>query len=163
MLARMSARLVVSVFACGLALACTSSSTPAASAGEPAKPNEPSKPPEAATPEPDTTSAEPTGEPEPSGVAPVDGFFMAEGAPQPRACAVASDCHGDTIPDLDQPCCQNPRTLEPYSRAYKKWLVGWRTEHCADVTCPPPPAPSMPPDCAFVNDCVEGVCVDTCP
>jgi hypothetical protein len=90
-------------------------------------------------------------------------FFMAEGAPDPQACKVAADCLGNTIPDRNNPCCQDPRTLEPYTRAYWAWIGTWRRDHCDEVTCPPPPAPSLPPDCAFEVDCVEGVCVDSCP
>ena len=107
-------------------------------------------------------AAEPTTD-EPPARAPQDGFFMAEGAPDPRACSVASDCLGDTIPDLDNPCCQNPTSLEPYARTYRSWLGSWRGKHCAEQTCPPPPNPARPPACAFELACTEGVCVDSCP
>jgi hypothetical protein len=102
------------------------------------------------------------GEARAGAMAAVDGFFMAEGAPPPRACTRDSDCVGDTIPDLDQPCCQNPRSLQPHARAYKRWLSGWRAEHCADTTCPPPPPPAMPPTCAFEVVCADQVCADSC-
>ncbi|HLT40298.1 MAG TPA: hypothetical protein VK034_28660 [Enhygromyxa sp.] len=92
-----------------------------------------------------------------------DGFFMAEGAPDPRACQAASDCRGDTIPDLQDPCCQDPRSLEPHAQAYATWVQTWRRDHCSDVTCPPPPPPAQPPKCAFELDCVDGTCVDGCP
>ena len=120
--------------------------------------DKPSPPPK--TPE---TETEVEVEVPPESSPPTEGFFMADGAPDPRTCAVASDCRGDTIPDLDNPCCQNPYSLEPYANAYQTWLNGWRREHCDAVTCPPPPAPSRPPDCAFELDCVDGRCVDTCP
>ena len=99
---------------------------------------------------------------QPPALAPQDGFFMAEGAPDPRACSVASECLGDTIPDLDNPCCQNPTSLEPYARAYRSWLGSWRGKHCAERSCPPPPNPARPPDCAFELACTQGVCVDSC-
>lgn len=95
-------------------------------------------------------------------LAPKDGFFMAEGAPDPKACKLAADCTSNTVPDLDNPCCQNPRTLEPYANAYWWWVGEWRKEHCEAVTCPPPPHPSRPPDCSRKLDCVEGICVDAC-
>ncbi|MEM9072275.1 MAG: hypothetical protein AAGE52_27455 [Myxococcota bacterium] len=91
-----------------------------------------------------------------------DGFFMTADAPAPLACAVDSDCHGDTIPDATNPCCNDPRSLRAYSRAYKTWIQEWRGEHCESVTCPPPPLPSIPPDCRFEVRCVRGQCADTC-
>lgn len=114
-----------------------------------------------------STAYEPPGppplEPEPAlALPPRDGFFMAEGAPLPRACTSKTECLGDTIPDLAQPCCNDPRSLEPYARAYREWLASWRRDACADVTCPPPPPPAQPPACAFEVDCVAGRCVDSC-
>jgi hypothetical protein len=100
--------------------------------------------------------------PEPAKLPPVEGFFMAEGAPQPRACTTKADCHGDTIPDLAQPCCNDPRSLQPYAFAYRTWINGWRNDHCDAVECPPPPPPAQPPACAFEVDCVERRCVDAC-
>jgi hypothetical protein len=112
---------------------------------------------------PEVTTANPTLDPpKPPSMPAIDGFFMAEGAPPPRACTVAADCHGDTIPDLDNPCCQEPTSLEPQAWAYRTWLNGWRTTNCAATTCPPPPPPSQPPSCAFEVDCVAGSCVDSC-
>jgi hypothetical protein len=133
-----------------LALACTT---------EPTSSQEVAKQPKV-EPEPEK-SPEPEKPPEPVND-PVDGFFMAEGAPQPRACASKADCLGDTIPDLENPCCQNPHTLEPYSRAYREWLSTWRKDRCASVECPPPPPPAQPPACHFELDCVQGQCVDAC-
>jgi hypothetical protein len=115
---------------------------------------EPDKPAEPTTPE-QPQQAEP--------LAPKDGFFMAEGAPEPRACKVADDCTANTIPDVNNPCCQNPTTLEPYAQGYWWWVGEWRGKNCAAVTCPPPPPPSQPPECALKLDCVDGVCVDACP
>lgn len=116
-------------------------------------------------PEPVST-ANPIGDeppkPEPAKLPPVESFFMAEGAPQPRACTTKADCLGDTIPDLAQPCCNDPRSLEPYAWAYRTWINGWRKDHCSAVECPPPPAPAQPPACAFEVDCVESRCVDAC-
>lgn len=91
-----------------------------------------------------------------------DGFFMADGSPEPQACTAAADCLGDTIPDVRNPCCQDPTTLRPHARAYRKWVGEWRKDNCAEVKCPPPPSPSLPPDCAFEVDCVDGTCVDAC-
>jgi hypothetical protein len=127
-----------------LGLACTPSSQPAPERVELSE----------------AKQAEPE-QPEPESVR--DGFFMAEGAPDPRACTVAADCTANTIPDLDNPCCQNPRILEPYARAYWAWLHQWRRENCSDVTCPPPPAPYKPRQCAIEVDCVDGRCVNACP
>jgi hypothetical protein len=134
--------------ALALALACTSPS--------------PADAPKSAPEVPEVSTANPIVEPIPKPVPAEDGFFMAEGAPSPRACGVAADCLGDTIPDLGNPCCQDPRSLEPYAWAYRNWLNGWRTEHCESVTCPPPPPPSEPPACAFDVDCVAGRCLDAC-
>jgi hypothetical protein len=146
-----------------LALACTTEPTPAAqTAKQPSPEPQPEPSPE---PEPPTTSKAtldpPPPEPSPE-MPPVDGFFMAEGAPPPRGCTSASDCLGDTIPDVDNPCCQNPSTLEPYSQAYRSWMFAWRKDRCAGVTCPPPPNPTQPPACAFDVDCVQGQCADAC-
>lgn len=143
-----------------LLLACTTEPTPTPQA---AKEPKVEKAPEQEPPVAPTT-ANPTLDPplEPPKMPPVDGFFMAEGAPQPRECASASDCLGDTIPDVDNPCCQNPHSLEPYARAYRMWVYKWREGHCASVTCPPPPPPPEPPACAFEVDCIEGQCVDAC-
>lgn len=115
------------------------------------------KPPEVSTANPplDPPPPEPT-------LPPVDGFFMAPGAPPPRGCTKASDCLGDTIPDVENPCCQNPYSLEPYAHAYRMWIYSWRQDHCVRVTCPEPPNPSQPPPCAFEVDCVQGQCVDAC-
>jgi hypothetical protein len=147
-----------------LSLACTTEPTPASqTAKEPqTKPEEQQKP-EPPEPEPPTT-ANPTLDPPPPEpeMPPVDGFFMAEGAPPPRGCSSASECLGDTIPDVENPCCQNPYSLEPYAHAYRKWIYSWREDHCASATCPPPPSPIQPPDCAFDVDCVQGQCVDAC-
>ncbi|MFK8003607.1 MAG: hypothetical protein AB8H86_28855 [Polyangiales bacterium] len=100
----------------------------------------------------------------PPGTAPlvVEGFFSGEGAPRPQACDAASDCIGDTIPDVQNPCCNNPRSLRPYSRAYRQWVGEWRAAECGGVECPPPPAPAMPADCSFEMQCVEGTCTNQC-
>lgn len=144
--------------------ACSSSEPPSdAKRPEPEPKLEPKPRPE---PEPVSTAnpiVDEVPKPVPATLPPVEGFFMAEGAPQPRACTGKADCLGDTIPDLAQPCCNNPRTLEPYALAYRTWVNGWRNDHCDAVECPPPPAPSMPPKCAFEVDCVEQRCVDSCP
>jgi hypothetical protein len=151
----------VSVLVLVLSAACTSSGRagpePGKAASEAADSNEVAP----STSEP-ATEGEEGQEGQPEAPDQVDGFFMAEGAPPPRACTVDGDCIGDTIPDLEQPCCQNPRSLEPYARAYKRWLSGWRAEHCADLTCPIAPLPGMPRECAFMVVCVDGVCADTC-
>jgi hypothetical protein len=158
-------RIICLVSLLSLAFACTTEPTPAPqTAKQPqAKPDPSVQQEPSPQPEPPTT-ANPTLDPPPPEpeMPPVDGFFMAEGAPPPRGCASASDCLGDTIPDVDNPCCQNPRTLEPHARAYRSWVFAWRKDHCASVTCPPPPAPSEPPECAFEVDCVQGQCVDAC-
>jgi hypothetical protein len=125
-----------------LAMACTTQPTPS---------TEVAKQPKV---EPVTKAPEP--------VAPVDGFFMAAGAPQPRACTSASDCLGDTIADVENPCCQNPYRIEAHARAYREWVYTWRKDNCAKVECPPPPVPTQPPPCHFEVDCVQGQCVDSC-
>jgi hypothetical protein len=142
-----------------LALACTTEPSPAPQTAK--QPQDQPKPqPE---PQPVTTAVTIPDPPPPEPKFPsVDGFFMAEGAPPPRGCTSASDCLGDTIPDVDNPCCQNPYSLEPYAHAYRTWIYSWREDHCASVTCPPPPNPSEPPACAFEVDCVKGQCVDAC-
>jgi hypothetical protein len=139
-----------------LALACSREEASKPSSEVPPKPTptEPAQP-ELDRPPPETET--------PDSPSPKHGFFMAEGAPDPRECKVADDCTGNTIPDLQNPCCQDPRTLEPYARAYWKWINEWRRDHCEAVTCPPPAPPAMPRRCALEPDCVEGVCVDTCP
>lgn len=91
-----------------------------------------------------------------------DGLFAADGSPDPRACQHADDCHGDTVPDVRQPCCNDPRTLEAFNTSYRRWVQRWRTEHCADVRCPRPPPPSLPERCHFEMRCVEGRCADSC-
>jgi hypothetical protein len=137
-----------------LTLACSGEEASKPSSKEPAKQVEPSKAVESATP-PEPKPAEP--------LAPKDGFFMAEGAPEPRACEAAADCVSNTIPDVENPCCQDPRTLEPYAKAYWYWVGEWRKDNCASVSCPPPPPPARPPECASKLDCVDGLCVDACP
>lgn len=92
----------------------------------------------------------------------VDGFFSGEGAPDPRACQTPSDCIGDTIPDPENPCCNNPRSLRPYSRAYRQWIGEWRAAECEEVQCPPPPSPAMPVPCNFEMQCIEGTCANQC-
>jgi hypothetical protein len=146
-----------------LALACTTEPAPASqTVTQPS--SQPEPPQQEPKPLPEVTTANPPLDPPPPEpkLPPVEGFFMAEGAPQPRACTSAKDCLGDTIPDLDNPCCQNPYTLEPHAWAYRTWMTAWRQDHCASVTCPPPPPPAMPPECAFQVDCVQGRCVDAC-
>jgi len=92
-----------------------------------------------------------------------DGFFVAPGAPAPRSCNADEECVGDTIPDATNPCCNDPRSLRAYGREYKRWVNGWREANCDGVTCPPPPSPSIPPDCAFQVRCERNQCVDSCP
>jgi hypothetical protein len=90
------------------------------------------------------------------------GFFLADGAPDPLACATDADCLGDTVP-APGGCCQNPLDLRTYSQAYRTWLARWRPAHCADVTCPEPPAASPPGDCYFRVHCTtEGTCANSC-
>lgn len=101
-----------------------------------------------------------TGTPHPE--VPSPAFFLAEGAPDPTACAVDADCIGDTVPTVDG-CCNEPRRLLPHARAYREWVRRWRVEHCAEATCPPPPNPYRPPECAFEVRCEDRVCVDACP
>lgn len=91
-----------------------------------------------------------------------DGFFLVDGAPDPRACEAAADCIGDTVPD-ENGCCQDPARVVPHARSYRRFITDWRKNACADVTCPPPPSPSLPPRCVFEVRCVEGQCVDSCP
>lgn len=90
-------------------------------------------------------------------------WFIPAGSPSPQACVVGSDCLGDTVADPAQPCCNDPHSLVAHSRAYRTAVGEWRIQHCADVTCPPPPAPDQPPACAFEVRCAEGRCTDSCP
>ena len=139
--------------------ACTSSEPPRSyDAAKPARPLDVAT----APPIDDEKLFEAPTKPEPASLPAVEGFFMAEGAPQPRACTAKPDCLGDTIPILAQPCCNDPHSLEPYAWAYRNWLAGWRRDHCSEVECSQPPPPAMPPDCAFDVDCVAGRCVDSC-
>ncbi|MFO7564920.1 MAG: hypothetical protein R6X02_19905 [Enhygromyxa sp.] len=143
------------VFALALALACSKEEAAVPDSPTPPERVEPEqpRPPEQVEPEqPDP----------PEALRAKDGFFMAEGAPEPRACTAAKDCLTNTIPDLDNPCCQNPRSLETYTRTYWSWLHEWRRDNCLDVTCPPPPHPPWPKACALEIDCVEGRCVNAC-
>lgn len=111
------------------------------------------------------TEVDETGSEEPSAAADgtVDGrWFVPAGSPPPQACEAPEDCMGDTIPDAAQPCCNDPYSLSAYAIAYRDAINAWRQSHCADVTCPPPPAPTPPPDCAFEMRCVEGQCANAC-
>jgi hypothetical protein len=92
-----------------------------------------------------------------------NGFFMAEGAPDPLACTTPDECTGDTV-SAEGGCCNDPYSLRAHSKSYAAWLYRWRTEddRCSVVECPPPPNPSEPPDCAFEMRCVKGACADTC-
>jgi hypothetical protein len=91
-----------------------------------------------------------------------NGFFLADGAPEPLTCAADEDCLGDTVP-APGGCCQNPLDLRAYSQAYRTWLARWRPAHCGGVTCPEPPAASQPGDCYFQVHCTtEGICANSC-
>lgn len=113
-------------------------------------------------PEPEQEPKPEVEPPEPKPLPSEEGFFMADGAPPPRGCTVATDCLGDTIADEKNPCCQNPYRLEAHARAYREWVYSWRKDNCASVECPPPPPPAEPPPCHFEVDCVQGRCVDSC-
>jgi len=102
-----------------------------------------------------------TAEPTPAAGRVEDGFFVADGAPDPRKCITDSDCVGDTVADRTG-CCQAPTQVIPHSRAYAAWVHKWRAGACADITCPPPPAPARPDDCLFDVKCVEQVCENEC-
>jgi hypothetical protein len=158
----MMARLPLGL-ALALLVACKADPPASVDANTNANTNANTKPPLPPKPVPETSTANPIVDPpKPPSMPAQDGFFMAEGAPPPRACKLAADCHGDTIPDLENPCCQEPTSLEAYSYAYRTWLNGWRKDSCAAITCPPPPNPAQPPACAFEVDCVAGSCVDAC-
>ena len=91
-----------------------------------------------------------------------DGYFLADGAPAPRACTVDADCMGDTLP-AEGGCCNDPLSLTAYAQAYRTWLAGWRAAHCDGVNCPTPPSPSRPDDCYFEVHCsTAGTCENTC-
>lgn len=111
----------------------------------------------------DATSEPPATDVKPAAGRLENGFFVAEGAPDPRKCATDSDCVGDTVADHTG-CCQAPTQVIPHSRAYAAWVHKWRAGAgaCADVTCPPPPAPVRPSDCLFDVKCVEQVCKNQC-
>lgn len=98
------------------------------------------------------------------GLAHQDGFFMPPGAPaEPTGCETATECAGDNIPDLAEPCCDHARSYRIYRQSYRSAVQAWRSEHCGGVTCPPLPPPAPPPPCAFEMRCVEGTCQDSCP
>lgn len=90
-----------------------------------------------------------------------DGYFRAASSPEPLTCKIANDCIGDTLPTATG-CCNAPTSLGVYNKSYKAWLTSWRTENCEDATCPPPPNPSQPPECAFEMQCLEGRCANRC-
>lgn len=90
-----------------------------------------------------------------------EGYFRTPDSPDPLVCTKADDCIGNTLP-TDDGCCNAPTTLGVYSKSYWAWINSWRAENCESVDCPTPPSPSLPPDCAFVMQCLEGQCANSC-
>ena len=90
-----------------------------------------------------------------------DGYFGAVDSPDPLACTTADDCIGNTLP-TENGCCNAPTSLGVYNQSYRAWLSSWRTKNCQAVTCPPPPNPSQPDECAFAMQCLEGRCANSC-
>ena len=93
----------------------------------------------------------------------VNGYFVAPGAPDPRACSGDEDCLGDTVLGADG-CCRDPYSLLSYSRTYGAWMAARQTgDACAAVRCAAPPTPDQPDACYFQVSCVEGLCANSCP
>lgn len=121
-------------------------------------------PPATATPDP-TTPVETPGrsDPPPPAGRIVDGFFLAEGAPDPLACATDADCtYGQTYDASG--CCGTYRDMAAaaQSTAYRAWQDSYTAAHCADHPCPSPPVPDAPPDCLFDLHCAAGRCDNAC-
>jgi len=104
-------------------------------------------------------SEETTDSPEPLG----GGFFVAEGAPDPLACAADTDCAYDGAVNAEG-CCWSYRGVNAVamSTAYRDWQAAHREANCADVDCPPPPVPTRPEECLFEVSCVDAQCQNAC-
>jgi len=92
-----------------------------------------------------------------------DGFFRAEGSPDPRSCASDDECTYGGAVGTDG-CCWTYRDANatPLTKAYSTWQNQWRAERCATHECPPPPVPTQPPDCLFEVTCVDDRCANAC-
>lgn len=93
----------------------------------------------------------------------VDGYYLADGAPDPVACAADADCtYGAVL--AENGCCWSFRDVNaaPMSVAYRDWGLAQR-ESCDATACPSPPVPTQPPDCLFTVRCAEGRCANECP
>ncbi len=93
-----------------------------------------------------------------------DGYYTAEGAPDPRACASDDDCTYGGVLAVDG-CCWSYRDMNaaPMSVAYRDWSLARHGATCGGADCPPPPVPAQPPDCLFTVRCADGRCVNACP
>lgn len=109
-------------------------------------------PPREAEPEPETTRGRFVG-----------GYYIADGAPDPVACAADADCtYGGVL--AENGCCWSFRDVNaaPMSVAYRDWGLAQR-QTCDVTACPPSPVPTQPPECLFTVRCAEGRCRNECP
>lgn len=89
-------------------------------------------------------------------------FYVEDGAPDPRHCAVDSECLGDTV-TVANGCCVESSTPVPQTHRYHEWLSAHRMmPACRALDCPIVP-PQMPAACAFEMRCAAGQCTNTCP
>jgi hypothetical protein len=125
-----------------------------AAAPEVAEPSEVEAPEVVETTEVDEPEVEPEEAPE---------LFVAEGAPDPRACETDGDCRHTAYPTEDG-CCDAPPmgSGAPASGDYDRWLEGYRRDHCADVECPELSGWRQSERCAREIICGRGRCQDTC-
>ena len=93
----------------------------------------------------------------------VDGYYTAEGAPDPVACESDDQCVASGVLREDG-CCWTYRdaNLVPQSAAYREWTNERRSE-CDVEACGPPPVPTQPADCLFEVSCQQGRCENACP
>ena len=127
------------------------------------KPETAAPKPETAAPKPEVIAAKPTVEPSNPGAIDALGFFTAADAPDPLACTSDQQCTGNTILEASG-CCRDPRSLRAVAKAYDYWASArQQSVTCKSTTCPPPPHPSMPPECAIAPRCVAQRCVTQCP
>lgn len=92
----------------------------------------------------------------------VDGFYVADGAPDPLACTADSECTYGGIP-RDDGCCFSyvDTNAAVMSVAYRRWVAELRAS-CNTASCPPRPSPAQPAECLFDVSCEQGRCVNGC-
>ncbi len=127
----------------------------------------------AAAPAPEPAAApapEPAAAPAPAGAfspppirdpsARMDGaFFVADGAPDPRACTRDEECTGGWL--VDRGGCCAAMEVRAHASGYGTWLSGWQETHCAGAACSF--SPELLPHCHEQGRCVSGACVSACP